>query len=73
MNIKFPNDFRGQPHALPGSFQWRPKEETDVFISIVGGGFGLYGDGVNTFEIMIGDEVTGWQTAEEINELLTQI
>ena len=51
-------------------------------ISVVGGGRGLYGDGETTFEvamfdrmnemIILGetDQVLGWQTIEEINEII---
>lgn len=72
-NMKFPQDFTIQPHQIvPGGIQWRPIIESPVFISVVGGpaGSGLYGNGTTTYEIMIGDDVHGHQTAEEINELI---
>lgn len=51
-------------------------------ISVVGGGKGLYGDGKTTFEVAIfdrmgemiklgeDDQVLGWQTIDEINEII---
>jgi len=72
--IVFPEDFVKQPHQISkGGFQWVPKVEQQTFISIVGGGRGLYGDGVKTFEIMIGEDVNGWCGISEVNELLSDI
>ena len=51
-------------------------------ISVVGGGRGLYGDGKTTFEVAMfdrmgemivlgeNDQVLGWQTIDEINEII---
>ena len=51
-------------------------------ISVVGGGRGLYGDGETTFEVAMfnrmgemitlgeNDQVLGWQTIDEINEII---
>lgn len=51
-------------------------------ISVVGGHIGLYGDGETTFEVAMfdrvgemimlseHDQVLGWQTIEEINEII---
>lgn len=70
----FPNDFTKKSHpVIPRAVQFLPTKKQDIFISIVGGGMGLYGDGENTFEIMIDDEVTGWLTNEEINIKLKSI
>lgn len=70
----FPTDFYEMQHSvMPNSKQWRPKEETDTFISIVGGEKGLYGDGINTFEIMIDNDVDGWLSKEKINEKLAAL
>lgn len=52
-----------------------------LFLSIVGGGIGLYGDGVNTFEVMVcrsdgemdGDDVHGHLTIAEIEELIAEL
>jgi len=54
-------------------------------ISVVGGGTGLYGDGVNTFEVAIfkpngkfyqykeSDSVKGWCTDAEITKIMLNI
>jgi hypothetical protein len=44
-------------------------------ISIVGGSYGLYGDGVNTFEIWrsCDDDVQGWLTPEEVTEGMVEL
>ena len=48
--IKFPESFEVKPHGcIPNAIQWLYKNE-NITISIVGGGKGLYGDGINTFE-----------------------
>lgn len=48
--IKFPTSFEVKPHdCIPFAKQWLYKNES-ITISIVGGGKGLYGDGINTFE-----------------------
>jgi len=61
----------------------------DYILSIVGGGQGLYGDFVNTFEVALidtitgdfvtskyssrGDDVLGWASIDEINEIYYNI
>lgn len=58
-------------------------------VSVVGGGTGLYGDGVNTFELavlkgnidewdltyetLITNDVIGWKSQDEISELIKQV
>jgi len=44
-------------------------------ISIVGGGYGLFGDGVTTFEIWrsCDGDVKGWLTAEEVTEEMVEL
>ena len=43
--------------------------------SVVGGGVGLYGDGVNTFEVWGDDmdDVIGWLTKDEVEEWLLEM
>ena len=43
--------------------------------SIVGGGRGLYGDGVNTFEVWGDgmDDVMGWMTIDDVEDWLLQM
>ena len=74
--LKFPEDFVKTPHRLvPGAYQWLFKynNKNDEMISIVGGGFGLYGDGIQTFEmwdLKNDDSPQGYLTAEDINQWL---
>ena len=65
------------------------EEIGDYILSIVGGGQGLYGNFKNTFEVALidsttgdfvtgayskrGDDVLGWATIDEINELYYNI
>ena len=73
-NIKFPKDFYVTPHkVVPGAVRWLPKKSVSQFVSIVGGGVGIYGDGVNTFEIMIDNDVEGFLSKKEINKLLKKV
>jgi len=68
--MNFPNDFTKQIHpVVPGATQWLLKKNNETIISIVGGGYGLYGDGVNTFEMydFREDEPQGYLTTDEIN------
>ena len=43
--------------------------------SVVGGGIGLYGDGVETFEVWGDDmdDVIGWLTKDEVEEWLLEM
>lgn len=71
--LKFPEDFKKQSHPIiPGATQWIVRVG-EKFISIVGGGFGIHGNGKTTFEMwdtrnMYDPE--GHMTEEEINEHL---
>jgi hypothetical protein len=68
----FPYDFERTTHKMvPGATQWLWKND-DITISIVGGGQGLYGDGVVSFEMydFREDDVQGYLTVEEINNHL---
>ena len=74
----FPNDFSEREHPnVPGATQWRyPKYLADgeiTMISIVGGGYGLNGDGVRTFEMFDfrEEDTRGYMTKEEINDHLS--
>lgn len=44
-------------------------------ISVVGGSYGLYGDGETTFEIWrsCDEDVQGWLTAEEVTEKMIEL
>jgi len=81
--MKFPESFEERVHpVVPGATQWlyfipdnHPNPELiagQTIISIVGGGHGLHGDGVDTFEMwdFREDNPHGYLTAEEINQHL---
>lgn len=76
--LKFPEDFTKNPHrVIPGATQWlfEYNNETTDMISIVGGGFGLHGDGVRTFEMWDTKNMhdpQGYMTTEEIQEWLDE-
>ncbi len=72
--MNFPNDFNKIAHPVcSGAIQFKPKKEQPVFISIVGGEMGLYGDGEKTFELMIGDKVHGYLSTNEVNEKINEV
>lgn len=73
--LKFPDDFARNKHrVIPGAFQYLYEyNDTDDYISIVGGGFGLHGDGFTTFEMWDTknmEDPQGYMTADEINQWL---
>ena len=72
----FPESFKRKIHSVvPGATQWVLKdEEGNTVISVVGGGYGLYGDGVRTFEMydFREEEPQGYLTKEEINKHLVE-
>lgn len=74
-HLQFPEDFKKENHKIcPGAFQWRPNDtEYPTFISIIGGGFGQYGDGETTFEMMIDGTVYGWLSIDDVNSKLKKI
>lgn len=81
------DDLDFKPHPNPynkGAVQARLRLNENVEVSVVGGGRGLYGDGVETFEIAAfdssgnfiklanNDDVLGWQSVAEINEIMAK-
>jgi hypothetical protein len=70
----FPDSFERNAHGvILGATQWTLKgNDGNVIISVVGGGSGLYGDGVKTFEMydFREDEPQGYLLEDEINEHL---
>lgn len=69
----FPDDFKVKKHGIvDNSKHWQYPNENKTVISVVGGGFGLYGNGITTFEMydMRESEPQGYLTKEEINEHL---
>lgn len=71
------------PHpVVPGGVQAKMDLKNGYSISVVGGGRGLYGDGLRTFEVAVfdrqgemiylqeGDQVLGYQTPSEITDII---
>jgi hypothetical protein len=80
--IKFPENFICEPHPFSErgweyrkAKQWRYVKPNGSIISVVGGAAGLYGDGVNTFELWDFDqeEPKGYLTVDEINDYLKSL
>ena len=73
---KFPQDFEKISHPLiPGAVQYKMYDtDGNRLYSVVGGGMGLHGDGVKSFEMYsdeAGDVVLSYATIDEINEYLS--
>ena len=68
--MKFPEDFTVKNHQIvQNAKQWLLKKDNEIIISIVGGGYGLYGNGIDTFEMWDyrEDQPRGYLTEDEIN------
>jgi hypothetical protein len=81
--IKTFNNLEFEPHPVGlGGVIAQMKLDNGYTISVVGGRQGLYGDGINTFEVAIfdrmnemimlseNDQVLGWQTKQEVNGII---
>jgi len=81
-------DLKFIPHGtVKGGVQCKIKTDNGYTISIVGGGPGLYGDGVNTFEVAAwksdGDmewiklspynDVLGYQSIDRVHQIINDI
>jgi hypothetical protein len=80
------DDLVFKPHVLGGNrVQAKLDLENDIEVSVVGGD-GLYGNGKTTFEVAAfyktlnkfvpmpdGDDVSGWNSKEEITELINYL
>lgn len=66
-----------KPHMLGrGAIHAKMDLPNDKWVSVVGGGVGLYGDGVNTFEVMTSDntyDVFSYLTKEEVDNVLVAL
>jgi hypothetical protein len=83
------NDLEFNQHPLGGGIQALIFFPNGYGASVVGGSRGLYGDGVKTFELAvlygtkddwalsysteIADDVLGWQSKDDVTEILRQI
>ena len=74
--LSFPDSFEKMNHpVIEGANQWLLKENNEIVISIVGGGKGLYGNGITTFEMWDyrEDEPRGYLTKDDINNHLNNL
>ena len=77
--IKIFSDLKFTPHSVvPKAVMSSLDFDNNHFVSVVGGGEGLYGDGVTTFEVGFPDEadgiaVEGYLSPEEVTELMLHI
>jgi hypothetical protein len=67
-------DLEFNPHFIHGAVKAFLELPNGTNVSVVGGGSGLHGDGVNTFECWYSDEdePRGWQSKFQINEELRE-
>ena len=80
-DLKTFSDLKFERHTnewMVGAIQSILKFDNGHFVSVVGGGQGLYGDGVKTFEVgfpLPGDsiDVEGWLSPEEVTTLMINI
>ena len=80
-DLKTFSDLKFERHTnewMVGAIQAILKFDNGHFVSVVGGGQGLYGDGVKTFEVgfpLPGDsiDVEGWLSPEEVTTLMINI
>ena len=80
-DLKTFSDLKFERHTnewMVGAIQAISKFDNGHFVSVVGGGQGLYGDGVKTFEVgfpLPGDsiDVEGWLSPEEVTTLTINI
>lgn len=76
--LKFPEDFTKLKHrVIQGAYQWlfEYNNDTNEMISIVGGGFGIHGDGITTFEMWDTknmEDPQGHMTTEDIQQWLDE-
>lgn len=74
--IYFENlEFKPHPNGMGGVQARGNFPINGKWYSVVGGGIGLYGDGVNTFEVWGEDmdDVLGWLSKTEVEEWLIEM
>ena len=78
--------FTKHPNNIDGCVQAKLILDNNITLSVVGGSYGLYGDGVESFEIGAwhndsndwiqlseSDDVIGWQSKEDINQIIQRL
>lgn len=79
--LKTFSDLKFKKHAntwMVGAIQALLEFDNNHYVSVVGGGNGLYGDGVKTFELGFplpdgSIDVDGWLSPEQVSELMFKI
>ena len=77
--IKIFSDLKfGKHGVVPGAVEASLEFDNGEFVSVVGGGEGLYGDGKTSFEVGFNSEsgqfeVVGWLSTEQVTELMLDI
>ena len=69
-------DLQFNPHGvIPGAVHAKMTFDNGHKISVVGGGMGLHGDGINYFEIWrsCDEDVKGYLTKEEVTENMIEL
>jgi len=68
-------DLQFHPHGVVPDAIQATLNFGDEFISVVGGGDGLYGDGKVSFEVMYSghDDVEGWVDKDRVTEILLEL
>lgn len=79
-------EFTPHPNKMDGAVQAKLELPNGITISVIGGCYGLYGDGAKTFEVaawrneghewlMLSEDrdILGWQSEEDINEIIKKL
>ena len=76
LNVYIFDDLQFNPHGVvPGAVQATHFNFGDKYISVVGGGEGLYGNGETSFEVLTSeaDDVEGHIGKERVTEILLEL
>ena len=78
--------FTQHPNGMDGCVQAKLVLDNNITLSVVGGSYGLYGDGKETFEVGAWhndsndwiklsehDDVVGWQSKDDINQIIQRL
>ena len=75
LNIYIFDDLQFHPHGVVPDAIQSSLNFGDKFISVVGGGTGLYGDGKVSFEVMYSghEDVESWVDKNRVTEILLEL
>jgi hypothetical protein len=78
--------FTKHSNCMDGGVQSKLVLDNNITLSVVGGSYGLYGDGKETFEVGAWhndskdwirlseyDDVIGWQSKDDINQIIQRL